>query len=253
MSRLTSGALVAALLVTPALGAVPAAAQHPSTAAPVTVMAAAPEVEVGPTRVVLPRCGGLVVDQDVVTDRDGVSTTAYQCGSASGFGSDIWAARTRPDGTWGAPVSLAPGLSPQVVVDGAGRVTVGYRLRHGAGTGVVRWSGGSWQAPVLLAQPAPRLRFVPGFSLAVNARGDAILVWLRQEEENGGPYVGFIAAFRPHDGTWGPTVVVDRKDTYGPAFVDSAGRAVGKSRELLYRRTAADRWKRTGTWVVSGR
>ena len=242
MSRLTSGALVAALFVTPALGAVPAAAQHPSTAAPVTVMAAAPEVEVGPTRVVLPRCGGLVVDQDVVTDRDGVSTTAYQCGSASGFGSDIWAARTRPDGTWGAPVSLAPGLSPQVVVDGAGRVTVGYRLRHGEGTGVVRWSGGSWQAPVLLAQPAPRLRFVPGFSLAVNARGDAIIVWLRQQEENGGPSIGFIAAFRPHDGAWGPSVIVDRKEPFGIAFLDAEGRASVLNWDLVYRRTTAGRW-----------
>lgn len=252
MSRLTSFAVVTALLVLPAVGAVPASAARPIGAATVARTAAAPGVEVGPVRVVLPRCGGLVVDQDIVTDRDGVSTTAFQCWSHDGVGTFVWAARTRPDGTWGPPVAIAPGLSPKTVIDGAGRVTVGYRLRHGEGTGTVRWAGGSWQSPVVLAQPGANLHFVPGFTLAVNARGDTIIVWGRQEDCCGGPHIGFIAAFRPHDGAWGPSVIVDRKDWGWGTSMDREGRVSVMSGEVIYRRTTAGQWRTRPLPVIDG-
>ena len=242
MSRLISGALVAALLVTPALGVAHADAQPAPRAATGVGTAAAPGVEVGPLRVVMPRCGVHAVDQDIVTDRAGVSTTAFQCWSHDGLGSFVWAARTRPNGTWGPPVAIAPGLSPKMVIDGAGRVTVGYRLRHGDGMGTVRWAAGSWQAPVVLGQPKPNLHFVPGFNLAVNARGDTLIVWDLQEGCCGGPRIRFIAAFRPHDGAWGPSVIVDRKEPFGSAFLDAEGRASVLNWDLVYRRTTAGRW-----------
>ncbi|MFN8192885.1 MAG: hypothetical protein U0R80_01215 [Nocardioidaceae bacterium] len=71
MSRSVSGAVVVALLLTPALAATPAGAQPAPHAATVVRAAAAPGVEVGPVRVVLPRCGSRVSYQDVVTDRQG--------------------------------------------------------------------------------------------------------------------------------------------------------------------------------------
>ncbi|MFN8192886.1 MAG: hypothetical protein U0R80_01220 [Nocardioidaceae bacterium] len=181
-----------------------------------------------------------------------MSTTAFSCESASGFGTDIWAARTRADGTWGKPVAVAHGLSPQLVVDGSGRVTVAYRLRHGAGVGAVRWSGGSWHVPVVLAQPPPNLSFIPSIALAANARGDVMLTWAQQEDCCGGRHIGFIVATRPHDGSWGPSVIVSRKDRFGRTFLDAQGRGTAVSSRLLFRRTTAGRWTSRALPAIEG-
>ena len=181
-----------------------------------------------------------------------MSTTAFSCESASGFGTDIWAARTRADGTWGTPVAVAHGLSPQLVVDGSGRVTVAYRLRHGAGVGAVRWSGGSWHVPVVLAQPPPNLSFIPSIALAANARGDVMLTWAQQEDCCGGRHIGFIVATRPHDGSWGPSVIVSRKDRFGRTFLDAQGRGTAVSSRLLFRRTTAGRWTSRALPAIEG-
>lgn len=241
MSTLTSGALALALLVCPALGAVPAHAADPADALTVEPATAAQSVEVGPLEIVQPTCTDGVASQQLTTDRHGVSTTVWACGS------HVYASRTQQNGSWGDPLEIARGLDPIASSDRRGRVTVVVRQPQGdGGLATRRWAKGTWQPLVDLTFPTrAEWTFVDDYWIAVNPRGDTVVTWGQKNNEpvSEGRMIGIVAAFRAYDGAWGPsTVVVASKRWPDAVFVDGTGHASILDDSLIFHRGARGRW-----------
>ena len=157
--------------------------------------------EAEPARVIVPTCADEVIVLQLVTDRHGVSTAAWECGP------HVYAARTTATGAWTRPVDLAVAREPVAATDRRGRVTVAYRKLHGMGLVTRRWTHGRWQRPVELTLPSRADRvFVQDYRIAVNARGDTVVTWMQKDgQAEGDDYpLRLLAAFRPYDGPWGP-------------------------------------------------
>ena len=239
MSALTSVAVIASLVFTAPV-AVPRSAAE--------LKAGPPTAEAGPVRVVAASLTGEVKSLQLVTDGDGVSTAVWESGP------QVFASRTRADGSWRKPIVLGPGREPLAAVDSHARVTVAFRRLHSFGVVSRRWVKHDWQPAVDLSWlPHDKVFHVQGYRLAVNARGDAIIAWGQQ---NGYPDWEeprhLVAAFRPHDGEWTTTVMVARSGLPEAAFVDNKGRASVIDEDQLYRRTAAGKWRDPLTMPVSG-
>ena len=141
-------------------------------------------------------------------------------------------------GTWEAPtdVSVEPGETnvPRVALDARGDAIVAWE--RGAGSNhfvqsAFRPSGGRWQAPENVSVPNPG---VPSPELAMNARGEAVVVW------NSGnlTYCVVRAAFRRPGKRWGrcaqlsktnlfptkPRVGIDARGDAFVAWLGTSGR-----------------------------
>lgn len=229
MSGLTCVAVIAALVITAPV-AVPRSAAE---------LRAGPAAEAGPVHVVAASLAGDVKSLQLVTDKDGVSTAVWESGP------QVFAARTRADGSWKKPVRLGPGREPVAAVDSHARVTVAFRRLHSFGVVTRRWAQGGWLPTVDLSwRPHDKVFHVQAYRLAVNARGDAIVTWGQQ---NGYPDWEeprhLVAAFRPYDGAWTKTVMVARRGQPDAVVVDNKGRASVIDEDRLYRRTAGGRWR----------
>ena len=248
------GRLVTASLATAVLTCVPATTALASSTwdTPATVartissaVAGAGAADVAPVQVV-GRCGARLGTSQLVTDRQGVSTATWGCDQR------IYAARTDDHGAWRGAVELGTGLEPQAVVDARGRVTVLYRRLHGNGIEARRWAAGAWQPTVDLTwQTGADVVFVQWYSIATNARGDTVAVWTQNDGEvQSGPAPRMVAAFRPFDGAWTPTVRIAPTGYADSALVDGAGRVVVVPE--LYRRTVTGRWRHPVTPPMEG-
>lgn len=212
-----------------------------------TTAAATTSAEVGTVRIV-GRCEDRLGTSQLVTDRHGVSTAAWGCDR------HVYAARTRPDGSWGAPVDLAIGLEPKAVVDRRGRVTLLYRHLQGNGIESRRWAHDHWQAAVdLTFQTGADVVFVQWATIATNGRGDTVAVWTQNDGKvQSGPTPVLVAAYRHAGGRWLPTVRVGPKGVAAAALVDGFGRALVFCPPDLYRRTTAGRWHAPETLPLEG-
>ena len=248
--RVTASLAMAVLTCVPATTALASSTQDtPATVArtiPSAVAGAgARAADVAPAQVV-GRCGARLGTSQLVTDRRGVSTATWGCDQR------IYAARTDDAGDWRGAVEIGTGLEPQAVVDGRGWVTVLYRRLHGNGIEARRWAAGAWQPTVDLTwQTGADVVFVQWYSLATNARGDTVAVWTQNDGEvQSGPTPRMVAAFRPFDGAWTPTVRIAPKGYADGALVDGAGRVVVVPE--LYRRTTTGRWRHPVTPPMEG-
>jgi len=230
---------LAAITLTCTLLALPAT---PPTYAGAGAAPGATAPEPGPVRVIMPTCADEVVSPQLVTDRHSVSTAAWECGP------HVYAARTTAAGTWTRPVDLAVARQPVAATDRRGRVTVAYRMLHGMGIVTRRWANGRWQRPVEVTQPSHADSvYVQSHQIAVNARGDTLVAWMQKDgQADGDSYPIYkVAAFRPYDGSWGPTVRVGDRGWLDATLVDGTGHASILTATIdyeVYRRTPANQW-----------
>lgn len=245
---LTASLATAVLVCVPATTAVARSTwETPTTVGAIPVAApGAGAADVAPVQVA-GRCGTRLGISQLVTDRRGVSTATWGCAQR------IYAARTDRDGGWRPAVAIGTGLEPRAVVDRRGRVTVLYRRLQGNGIESRRWAAGAWQRPVDLTwQTGADVVFVQWYSIATNARGDTVAVWTQNDGEVlSGPTPRMVAAFRPFDGPWTPTVRIAPRGYADGALVDAAGRVVVVPE--LYRRTATGRWRHPVVPPMEGR
>jgi|GEM_PF-5014009 len=196
-------------------------------------------VEAEPVEILVDRLTEDIASVQLVTDPSGITTAVWEQGQ------QIFSARTTADGHWGDPVGLAFGREPLAVVDAHARVTVVYHRLHGRGVVSRRWAGDRWGEALDLTWPGHADTFhTQGYRIACNARGDTIVAW---GQKNGHADWDeprrLVAAFRPHDGAWQPTVRLARRGMPDAVSVDEFGRAVVLSDSLLHRRTARGHWR----------
>ncbi len=134
-------------------------------------------------------------------------------------------------GGWGPPTVLSQpgeeGGDPQIALDGEGDTMVVWD-GHPAGGEVVRAAyrptGGSWQAPMDVSKNGDE---VQPLHVAMDAHGDALLVWSDGTHEAGG-YDLVQAAYRPAGGEWQkPTTLSENGEDAYPSDVvfDTQGNA----------------------------
>lgn len=108
-------------------------------------------------------------------------------------------------GPWDTSTELsAPGEEggdPHIALDARGdTIVVWYGTDGGAEVARARYrpAGGSWQAPADVSTPGDEAQ---SLNVALDADGDAIMVWSNSTRELGG-YDGVEAAYRPASGSW---------------------------------------------------
>jgi len=234
MYRLATITLATTLLALPA---------SPPTYAGSDAAPAARTPTVGPTHVIMPTCADYLDSLRLVTDRHGVTTAVWGCGR------HVLTARSTAGGGWTRPLDLTIGRDPVAATDRRGRVTVSYRKPHGMGLVTRRWVDGRWQRPVDLTYPSTADRvFVHVYhQIAINARGDTIVSWMQKDgaAEKDDLTPRLYAAFRPYDGSWGPTVRIDPEGFPEVALLDREGRAtvIEDGREfVLHERSLIGHW-----------
>ncbi len=168
---------------------------------------------------------GRVSRPDVVTDSTGADTVAWSRGT------DVMVQRRTPGGTWRKAVVIGRGVSPQLAVDGAGRVTVVWTWNlagHGPQLLGTRGRGSSWAQPTPLTPVVGNVvnaaagAFQP--DLAVDAAGDTVLTYVWNQPDSGASVVR--ARYRPAGSPWGAAVALSPVEAHHPsAAVDGDGRA----------------------------
>lgn len=118
------------------------------------------------------------------------------------------AARRPATGSWSAPVFLSGAnegaLFPVAGIDTHGTASAAWRDVAGAYNVIMasrQPAGGSWSAPQSLSLPSSQ---ASDEHLAVNAHGDAVVVWQRSD----GTFDRIQVARRPAGGTWGAPVTL---------------------------------------------
>lgn len=148
------------------------------------------------------------------------------------------------------PLSAVSGLtqSPRVDYDAhGGGVAVWFEGSGATNMGLMastRDAGGAWSAPTALSVPTAN----PGSpSLAVNHRGDAVVVWM----DGTGPSTYVRARFRPAGGSWGPTrelsAVSDVPAGGTTVALDESGDALA-----AWTVTASGRFSIQTAWLAAG-
>jgi hypothetical protein len=105
------------------------------------------------------------------------------------------------NGSWGTPVdlgSVGSGLDPRVVIDGQGNATAVWNVNSGTQASVLaatRPAGGTWSTPVQLSAAD---EFAVSPQVAVDAQGDATVVWV---QDDGNSHI-VQATVRPAGGPW---------------------------------------------------
>jgi len=206
------------------------------------VLGAAAHAAAAPTwlsRVKLSPAGQEAEKPQVVTDAHGDALAVWE---RLNGGNSVIEAANRPAGSgpWQAPATVsAPGKAsedPQVGIDAQGDAVAVWSHKEGSEfvveAAVRTGFGGTWQAAVALSMPAPE----PAPQVAVDAKGDAVVVWRRQQ----GSTVNIEAASRPAgSGAWQAPVTVSTA-AVGPAparvAIDAQGdaTAVWEQDEGLY-------------------
>lgn len=116
-----------------------------------------------------------------------------------------------PSGAWGAAVRqpATRSLEPGIAIDGAGRATYMYWQKRRL---MLRWSGrdGQWRKPCVLANRVsdPRHYDEPSDHLAVNARGDAVVVYRTKN-----PIPHLWARYKPAGQPWTEPIEVTAEAT----------------------------------------
>lgn len=196
----------------------------------------------------------------IAVDGRGVTTVAWQ---STGFPASVVVRQRRADGTWGKRTVVGEGISPVVVADRRGSVTVVWltqRDGYSDGVAAARQSSGRWSAPVRLSRDVALPGYVPGaaphgasdLDVAVNARGAVVATWAWGSEEGDVPS-RIQSAFRRASGPWRaavdvtPAIGADEPTVGiaadGTATVVYGLQAFGEPQKLVSRRRAA-----TGRW-----
>ncbi len=181
----------------------------------------------------------------VAADEGGNATAVWYQGGLSG--SWVFASRFTPAGGWAAPENIGQNQSVYDVAPSVGMGSTGVALvawmRYDIG-GYQIYSarydpGAGWSAPVAVENPTPSTSWLP--ALTVDAAGDAVVVWIR---ENNSASSVFAAAYT--QGAWG-----------SPTRLSEAGTAI-----FLFDSTAAGNaagdafgvWRQVdnGTWSIVG-
>ena len=165
---------------------------------------------------------------DLAIDSRGNALAVWQ--TFQGSGVVIQAASRPAGGAWQPPVTVSTvggdSRSPRVAVDGLGGALVVWH--HGedsnptAVRAATRSADGSWQMPVNLSGP---VRFAGSPQVAVNPRGDAVVVWQRSADAR----LVVQAATRPAGGAWEPAVDIAAPDPREPepqVAIDPEGNAI---------------------------
>ncbi len=144
----------------------------------------------------------------VVLDTAGNATAAWA--STSGGGWKVHTASRGPDGTWTKPITLsgldANGqIAPQLAVEGTNDVTAVWSRTVVASAAIElttrNAATGAWSAP---KQIFPTSSNALGPLIAVNKRGDGVIVWTSSDR----PGLAVVASFRPAGQPWGPPTVL---------------------------------------------
>jgi hypothetical protein len=164
---------------------------------------------------------------DVVLDSSGRAVAVWA--STAGAGWRVNGASRGADGVWSDAMALSgPDLSgsvaPQLGLDGSGNVTAVWSRSIGTSTVIesaTRDAGrGAWSAPRQISPIGPDA-LAP--LIAVNKRGDAVLVWTSSDPSG----LGVKAAYRKRGKDWGPPSVLAVFGPFTPQVgLDSRGDAV---------------------------
>lgn len=170
-------------------------------------------------------------------------------GSHADYGDYHWDAvyRSGPTGHWEKPAVVATGAGATVraAMDQAGNVLVVSSL----GTSVSRSSASkSWSVPMPIAETAG----TGSLALAMNARGDAVVVWVTGDSRS----LFVESMYRPAGGRWTTPEVLSRRNEdvlYPSVVIDEAGNALAawteepaqfnRSTWTAYRRASRGRWE----------
>ena len=131
-----------------------------------------------------------VVYPDLVVNARGDAVAAWDTYRGRRATSDIVQVAYRPaGGTWGTPTTLsAEGGAPQAAINAQGDAIVVWTQSQGQGLGSVqsafRPAGGNWQAPSIVS---PNPEDVGGQQVALDGRGDAVVVWEQLSNVEVGP------------------------------------------------------------------
>jgi uncharacterized protein YheU (UPF0270 family) len=163
----------------------------------------------------------------VAVDPAGDAVTVWS--RDNGPNSIVQAASRPAGGTWSGPVDLSvagrDAVEPQVAIDGSGNAVAVWSRSNGSRTVVqaaTMAAGGGWSAPIDLSNAEWNAE-TP--QVAVNAAGDAVVVWSRYNGLNNIAQ----AASRPAGGTWSGAVdlsVAGRDAVEPQVAIDGSGNAV---------------------------
>jgi hypothetical protein len=185
--------------------------------------------------VVVPSVEGETVQSDFAIDGQGI-VTAIWAGEV-GWEEGVIATATLPvGGEWSEPVPLSDdslaARSPQLAVDPEGNVTAVWvlntdnRVDDGTIQSKTRPAGGEWSTEAVDVSGENGLASVP--RVAVDAQGDATVVWQQQDIAAGSGFRHFVQTAQRVDGTWSDPLTLSREDGLGQnpeLTVDSEGNA----------------------------
>lgn len=164
----------------------------------------------------------------LAVDASGAVTALWE-ESVTGMSSfpNLWSNRSTPGPGWGTPQLVAVGHDPQVAVAPSGDAIAAWTRRDGTHFDVVasRYTAGAWSAPVELQPPgetgtSPRL--------AVDAGGNALVIWSRGAGPSGVAAAGLASRRFTPAGGWAPmSIVADHRARDLSMVGDAEGRAVG--------------------------
>ncbi len=167
---------------------------------------------------------------DVVIDGKGRAVAAWA--ESAGSGSRVYSSARGVDGTWSNPVAISAAdattsITPQLALEGNGDVTAVWSRSLGTATVIEsatrNAATGAWSRVGQLFPTGPDA-IAP--QIAVNKRGDGILVWTSSDPKSG---LSVVASFRPAGKPWGKPVVLVPSATGAPApqpAIDAKGNAV---------------------------
>ncbi len=170
----------------------------------------------------------------VAVGAQGTVTALWSEGEPNSYGV-IRAASRAAGGDWGASVELSDGArlaaSPQVAVDPQGDVTAVWTLHTGSrDDGVIqartRPAGGDWSATPTDLSGADGLAREP--RLALDASGDATVVWQRSDIPDYSGFLMFVQAVQRTAGSWSEPVTLSRPGDFATSpelTVDEHGEA----------------------------
>ncbi|WP_354685182.1 hypothetical protein [Cupriavidus necator] len=162
----------------------------------------------------------------------------------------LWTSRFSASGSWDAPVELVrdagidQSLSyPAIAMDGSGNATLVWGQSDTANGNLQstlyskRYTS-AWQTTVQVAAPANEA-FISQPRLSVNARGDAIVAWGRND-------YALLASVAPANGAWGAATVLLDASAHSPSLptvgLDGAGNAFVAWTKSPDGTAAADLW-----------
>lgn len=191
-----------------------------------------------------------------VVDSHGNTTVVW---SQHWWRGPIRAVRRPVGGEWGRPITIARGgTAPIAAADARGNVTVVFQTnRRDRTTGVSavrRVVNGGWQHPVHLSKDVNAPDYGPHgwegtfgahrVDLAVNARGDAVVVWQWGSYDRDRPF-RIESSYRPVGGAWSPLARLTKPNWSEDPLVSIGprGNATAVYDKLSRRRVVGEGWR----------